>query len=363
MKRLTPSPRHVMYKMFLTGSACLGLIFIASGSVFSNAAASNGAGNSSYRFEFINDFYFGTDQEVSGSWSIQKHTAVADSWDKLEDVPGVVRRFGAAIPTLTADGRVYRTSFALGQITQTPVDLKRRDLIKEDVPYAGALVFSASWYGFNDKEFSGFELVGGVVGPASLAEQAQKGTHKLIGITSPRGWDNQLENEPIINVNYMRKRKLSHVGNPAGLSFDSAINGNVCLGNLTTRVSTSVEMRFGRNMPGGFVYIPESAGFGMNYKGTLKLPNPHKAALYGSLVLRGTGVLHDIFLDGNTFRDSHSVDKKDLVGLAIVGLHYQRANWSASFNLMFPTDTVDTSRATEVEGRGELGALSIEWKL
>ncbi len=363
MNRITQLQQHVLYKKLLTGSVCLCLLFLTTAPVYSNASSLSGTGNPYYRFEFINDFFFGTDQEVSGSWSMQKHTAAADSWDKLEAVPGMVKRIGAAIPTLTADGRVYRTSFAVGQITQTPVNLKRRDLIKEDVPYAGALVFSASWYGFNDKEFSGFELVSGVVGPASLAKQAQKGAHKLIGITRPRGWDNQLENEPIINANYMRKRKLSHVGNPAGLSFDSAVSGNVCLGNLTTRLSTSIEMRFGRNMPGGFVYIPESAGFGMNYKGTLKLPNPRKPALYGSLVLRGTGVLHDMFLDGNTFRDSHSVDRKNFVGLAIVGLHYQRENWSTSFSLMFPTDTVDTSRATEVEGRGELGALSIEWRL
>ncbi|MDT8388070.1 MAG: lipid A deacylase LpxR family protein [Thiogranum sp.] len=322
-----------------------------------------GKERASYRFEFINDFFFGTDQEVSGAWSLQKHMAVADSWETMRDVPDIVRRVGARFPTLTDDGRNYRTSFALGQITQTPVDLQRRDLIEKDVPYAGALVLSVSWYGYNDREFSGFELVGGVVGPLSLAGQAQKSAHALLGINKPKGWDNQLENEPVMNFNYMRKRKLSRIGNPAGLSFDTAINGNLCLGNLTTRASTSVEMRFGRNMPRGFVYIPESAGFGMNYKGMLESPDPKRSSLYGSLVLRGTGVAHDIFLDGNTFRDSHSVDKKTFVGLAIAGLHYERENWSASFNLMFPTDTVDTSRATEVEGRGELGSITIEWYL
>jgi hypothetical protein len=70
-----------------------------------------------------------------------------------------------------------------------------------------------------------------------------------------------------------------------------------------------------------------------------------------SLVLRGTAVVHDVFLDGNTFRDSHNIDKKAFVGLTIFGLHYERENWSARFNLLFPTDTVDTSRATAVEGR------------
>lgn len=38
-------------------------------------------------------------------------------------------------------------------------------------------------------------------------------------------------------------------------------------------------------------------------------------------------VLYDITLDGNTFRDSHSVDKKALVGEAGLGLALTKGRW------------------------------------
>jgi hypothetical protein len=101
-----------MNKKFPTGPACACELLFTIGPVCSQAASpsgayqSTGADRATYRFEFINDFFFGTDQEISGFWSLQNHTAVAGSWDKLKTVLDVVKRFGAAIPTLTADGRV-----------------------------------------------------------------------------------------------------------------------------------------------------------------------------------------------------------------------------------------------------------------
>jgi len=128
----------------------------------------------------------------------------------------------------------------------------------------------------------------------------------------------------------MRKKKIWHRGNPAGLSFDTAINGNVGLGNLFTQASAALEMRFGHNMPRGFVYVPDPIGLSMHYMAALKPANPQAASFYSTLVLRGSAFVHNIFLDGNTFRDSHSVDKEPLVGTVIAGLHYEQINWGNS---------------------------------
>lgn len=326
------------------------------------ARHNTGAEQSGYALESLNDFYFGKDQELSGAWALQAHTAVADSWETLEKVPDFIRRWGTSIPTLGAGQRVYRVSAGLGQITQTPVDLKRRDLIEEDVPYAGALLASLSWYGFSNDAFAGFEFVTGVVGPASGVGSVQKASHQLLGITEPRGWDNELRNEPIVNFNYLRKRKLANFHHASDRSSDITLGGRICLGNLITQAGASVEMRYGRNMPGGFVDVPDPIGYDMTYNAALAPPNPAAASFYGSVVLRAVGVARDIFLDGNTFRHSHSVEKKTFVGSAILGLHYERNSWSAHFSVILPTDTVDTSRATEVEGRGELAAVSVEWR-
>jgi len=160
----------------------------------------------------------------------------------------------------------------------------------------------------------------------------------------------------------MRKHKVWRGGNPAGLSFDTAINGNVGLGNLFTQASAALEMRFGQNMPRGFVYVPDPIGLSMHYKAALKPANTQAASFYGTLVVRGSVFAHNIFLDGNTFRSSHSVDKEPLVGMAIAGLHYERASWGIHFSVMESSDNVDTSKAPAAEGRERLGTIVIEWR-
>ncbi len=345
------------------------ILFFAAGTCHGQDAPSldaekpdGGVELATWRVEFANDFFFKKDNQISSGWSLQKHSAVAGNWETLEDVPGFVKQWGKKIPTLTDEGLVYRTGIAIGQVIQTPEDGSRSDLIKDDVPYVGVLTLQTTWYAFNDNEFRGFEITAGVVGPASLAEQTQKTVHKLTGNNDPKGWDNQLDTEPVINLNYMRKQKVWRWDNPIGLSFDTAINGYVGLGNLFTQASTGLEMRFGHNMPGGFVYVPDPIGFSMHYIAVLKPENPQAASFYASLVLRGSAFAYNIFLDGNTFRDSHSVDKEPLVGLAVAGLHYERKNWGIHCSVMASTDDVDTSKAPAAEGLERLGVIDIEWQ-
>jgi len=341
-----------------------GLLFycMALGNASSASANDTSVESATWRFEYDNDIFFNKDNKISSGWSLQKHSAVAESWEKLEDVPEFVRLLGKVIPTLTEEGLLYRAGIAIGQVIQTPDDLSRSDLIEDDVPYAGALTLQATWYAFNDDEFRGFEITAGVVGPPSLAEQTQKTVHKLIDSTDPKGWDHQLKTEPVINLNYMRKKKIWRWGNPAGLSFDTAIDGNVGLGNLFTQVSAALEMRFGHNMPRGFVYVPDPIGLSMHYMASLKPANPQAASVYATLVLRGSAFAHNIFLDGNTFRDSHSVDMEPLVGMAIAGLHYERKTWGIHFNVLASSDTVDTNQTSAAENRERLGAIDIEWR-
>lgn len=314
------------------------------------------------RFEFDNDVFFNKDNQISSGWSFQKHSAVAGSWDALQDVPGFVKHWGEKIPTLTKEGLVYRAGIAIGQIMQTPDDLSRTDLIEDDVPYAGALTLQATWYSFNNNEFRGFELTAGIVGSPSMARQTQEMIHHLIDSEDPKGWDNQLGIEPVINLNYMRKYKIWRRGNTASFSVDTALTGNIGLGNLFTQASTALEIRFGYNMPQGFIYVPDPIGFSVHHMATLKPANSRFGSFYVTLVLNSSVFVHNIFLDGNTFRDSHSVDKKPVVGLAVVGLHYEGKNWGVHFNMMASSDNMDTSKAPAAEGRERLGAINIEWR-
>lgn len=342
------------------------VLLLASGLVcgqipsFPSAQPADSVERATWRFEFDNDIFFKSDNNFSSGLSLQWHSAAASGWEAVLDVPKFVRHLGKRIPTLTGKGLVYRASLAIGHVIQTPDDLSRRDLIKEDVPYAGVLTLQATGYAYNNDEFRGFEITAGIVGPLSLAEPAQIVLHKLLHCSVPQGWDNQLANEPLINFNYMRKVKIWHEGRPAGISFDTAINGNAGLGNLFTQASAALEMRLGHNMPGGFVYVPDPIGYSMHYQATLKPARPSASSFYGSLVLRGTALAHIIFLDGNSYRDCHRIDRNPLVGQIITGLHYERRHWGVHLCALASNAVVDTRKATAAEKSELVGSITIE---
>ena len=161
-----------------------------------------------YRVEMNNDVLFDSDNQFSNGWSFQIHTPIADSWSAVEGPHENMKKIGAWLPTLSVDGHTYRMSLSIGQIIQTPDVITNPNLITDDVPYAGVLTVKTSWIAFNDVDFRGAELVIGVLGRPSMAEQSQNFVHNLIDSDIAQGWDNQLKTEPVINFNYMRKKKF-----------------------------------------------------------------------------------------------------------------------------------------------------------
>jgi hypothetical protein len=90
----------------------------------------------------------------------------------------------------------------LSQSMYTPRDRTRTDLVADDRPYAGLLALSVAWNlrhaepARASDRLDTYELTLGVIGPASLARQAQNAVHELIGVDRFLGWDHQLGNEP-----------------------------------------------------------------------------------------------------------------------------------------------------------------------
>lgn len=70
----------------------------------------------------------------------------------------------------------------------------------------------------------------------------------------------------------------------------------------------------------------------------------------------GRAVARDIFLDGNTFQDSHSVDKKYLVGDVSLGLGLIHRRWKFSLARVW--------RSKEYDGQQEphkFGSVSLSY--
>ncbi|RJQ67551.1 MAG: lipid A deacylase LpxR family protein [Desulfobacteraceae bacterium] len=220
-------------------------------------------------------------------------------------------------------------SVSLGQSIYTPRDTEREDLISDDRPYAGYLYVGLGFHAFRSARLTLLELDIGVVGPWALGEQMQNTAHRLVGSDIAEGWDNQLKNEPAIELVYETKWRLweQEAANGFGLGLIPHIGGR--LGNVSIDADAGAEFRFGWNLPDNFGSCPIRSSCDSNHLADLTPgfgKNRSALGIHLFVGLQGYIVVRDIFLDGNTFRSGHSVDKKPLVAEATTGiaLHYKR---------------------------------------
>jgi lipid A 3-O-deacylase len=315
------------------------------------------SGKETWRFEASNDVFFDSDNSFTNGFNIQKHSALVGGIDEL---PSLVKLARAVLPQ--KEGLLYRRGWAVGQNMVTPDDLSDPNIILDDIPYLGMLGFSNSLIAFNDTEFTGFEFLIGVVGEASLADELQTSVHKAIDSEEPLGWDHQLSNELIANFFYMKKRKLWRKPR-----FDGAVNFDLGVGNFSTFVDVSLEMRFG-DMPGGFTYTPDPLGRNMSYDATID--NGDGRYFYGSVIVRAAGFAHATYLDGNLLIDdddwteNHTIEPKDGIGSVIVGLHYLRPRWGIHFNIWLTSDTheSETIAPNAKDNTNDFSTLMVEWR-
>lgn len=220
------------------------------------------------------------------------------------------------LPFINEPGLQRNVVLSIGQNMYTPGDTEAEVLLEDDRPYAGWTYFGIGLHSKNERRLDSMEIQLGMVGPASFAEQTQKLVHELIGSQRPNGWDNQINNEPGLAIIYERKWRLLHGGNVGKLGFDVIPHLGGALGNVYTYANAGMEARLGWNIPRDFgTSLIRPAG---DSNAPLNAQDPRvscdqRFGLYVFAAADGRAVLHNIFLDGNTFTDSHSVDKKYFV--------------------------------------------------
>jgi hypothetical protein len=203
----------------------------------------------------------------------------------------------------------------LGQNIYTPQNLLTSAPIKNDRPYAGWL-YTGPIFQRREKisdhfaVMENFEINLGVVGPASLAEEAQKTVHRwLFPDDIPQGWGNQLKNEPGLVLKYERQWRWSPADATARY-FDVLPHIGGDLGNVFTLATGGLSMRAGWNLPDNFgeQIIDSPATTSSPFMADSRF---FSAYFFGGV--DGRAVAHDITLDGNSFRDGPSVEKYPLV--------------------------------------------------
>ena len=200
-----------------------------------------------------------------------------------------------------------------GQNFFTPVDKRLEDPDPRDRPYAGILYGTIGLDRRTWRTLDRFELQLGVIGPASGARDTQSFVHRIIGDPVPQGWGRQLHNEPVFNLNAERIWRVPVAGTGIG-DVDVLPAAGAQLGTVRVAASAGARLRFGQGL---------ERDFGApRIRPTIADPPAPVGEGFGWYVFGGVGgyaVARDIFLDGNTWRDSRSVDRKPFVADFEVG--------------------------------------------
>lgn len=258
-----------------------------------------------------------------------------------------VNRYLNALQPTTFEQQNMIATFAQGIFT--PTDFSRSDLIEDDRPYAAALLIGLGYNAREGDHLRTTQLQFGIVGPSAMGKQAQDAVHGLTGSERFRGWDNQLEDEPVVRLLHERMQRFSSNDGAGGWSWDTISHYGGSFGNLATYANAGAEFRFGLNLPDDFGSTPLRPA-GENTAPTRQPQSLYTPGAHMFLTLDTRWVLYDITLDGNLFRDSHSVEKRHAVAYVGYGVAYMRHRWKFALARYHGTREFETQRETPVFG-------------
>lgn len=217
---------------------------------------------------------------------------------------------------LLSEGAEVSSEYSVGQQIYTPDNTASAYLDPNDRPYAGwlfvgmALTATSADESRGERTLERWEMNLGVVGPSSGAENVQKEVHSALNGYDPKGWDNQLDDELGVVLAYQKKwlYSLSHKDSPVEVELAPNIGG--ALGNVHTYVEAGLTLRLGSGLQNdyGAVAMRPSAPVNTRFK------RSRNFSWYVYTGIQTRAVAQNIFLDGNTSGDSHSVDKETFVG-------------------------------------------------
>lgn len=261
-----------------------------------------------------NDVLRGTDRHYThGSRFSYYSGEIRDDW---------LNRLAEVIPYFHRDRRAesWRANTALGHNIYTPEDITVSGLQEDQRPYAGYLylglgvVRAAPSRGDKAGQVDSFELQLGVVGPWAVAREVQTWWHANVSSSpKPMGWEHQLRNEPALNLYWDRQWRYLLTGEEGGKA-DLIPHFGLALGNVDSHLGSGFTLRLGKGL--GDDNGPPRIRPSLPGAGYFRKTSRVNGYFFAGSELRLVG--RNIFLDGNTFRDSHRVSRR----VAIVDLQY-----------------------------------------
>lgn len=311
-----------------------------------------------------NDVFAGTDQHYTQGFkfTMLREQKGSPKWiEKL--APILWSAFGNEKLPFSFNG-----GWSVGQNIYTPEDIEQSEPQPDDRPWAGWLYVGRMLQVSSDcdpteevpadagvvrcrEQQHTFEADVGVVGPLSQAEAVQTGLHEVLDNTPPKGWDNQIKNEPGLLLLYTGKWRFPN----RSQTFDATPTTRIAVGGpgaVLAFASAGGTVRFGRNLSG--------------FTGSL-IPSVQRqtrprwdAYVFAGAEARLVGV--NVFLDGNYFHDdSPSAEKEPFVYDLTGGGSIRYKSFRMTYTLVQRSPEFEPPSGRDLDPQN-FGSLALSWE-
>ena len=192
-----------------------------------------------FRFHYDNDFFAATDKNYTQGYNFE----LADP--TLHENP-------VNLIFIKPVGHLEIFGLAIEHIGFTASDFASPEIQIGDRPFAAAIYLKSFFISTNTlkKKRLSQSLSLGLIGPVVFGKEMQTSIHQLTGNKIPRGWDNQIQNDVVLNYKIEQEKQLyqfrklvalqSMTSLQIGTLFTNAVIGiNTALGILDTPFSIS----------------------------------------------------------------------------------------------------------------------------
>jgi len=211
----------------------------------------------------------------------------------------------------------------------TPNEIKIADAQPDDRPYAGLLELEqhAAVYSGNLAQKSWLAV--GVIGPSSGTEQLQGSIHKIIGASTPLGWEHQIENTATMQLAYEIDYLL--LRHPALFNSQWEISSfsHSALGNVRSELNAGLTVRWGTRLEQSFGRLSSHFGHVGNLN---KVTSPHSLLFYTQV--KAGYRFNDLTMEGDLPYESR-VEFNPQQASATTGLAYYFSGGSLTWSFNF----------------------------
>lgn len=251
---------------------------------------------STISFTVDNDGLFGTDYEYTNGFFLR--------WSS----------------ELDTQGKGY--SLELGSQIWTPSLLVATEPLPNERPYAGVLNISGQLYQQTPTYLLQAGGTLGLIGPSSGSAQGQSFVHKLVGSVEPSGWDYQISDEFIYQLN-LKGHQLLH----RSMYGEIGVYGQGQLGNFQNEIGVGLSYRYGLDLENTFGSTSSRPG---NTLDAGLLSNSYGGGFFVFLNLEQRYRFSDITIEGEKPAGHFPITLRHNQSAISLGMALYGVNWGAA---------------------------------